>query len=57
MTTALILVDIQNDFYTGGALAVPGCEAVVPLANSLMSAYIRRMCQLRCQKCGDGVSG
>ena len=37
MTTALILVDIQNDFCTGGALAVPGGEAVVPLANRLMS--------------------
>lgn len=35
---ALILVDIQNDFCTGGALAVPQGEAVVPLANQLMSA-------------------
>lgn len=34
---ALILVDIQNDFCTGGALAVPDGEAVVPLANRLMS--------------------
>jgi nicotinamidase/pyrazinamidase len=34
---ALILVDIQNDFCTGGALAVPQGEAVVPLANRLMS--------------------
>lgn len=33
---ALILVDIQNDFCTGGALAVPQGEAVVPLANRLM---------------------
>lgn len=33
---ALILVDIQNDFCTGGALAVPNGEAVVPLANRLM---------------------
>ena len=37
MTTALILVDIQNDFCNGGALAVPGGEAVVTLANRLMS--------------------
>lgn len=35
---ALILVDIQNDFCTGGTLAVPQGEAVVPLANRLMSA-------------------
>ncbi|GDY11785.1 nicotinamidase/pyrazinamidase [Planctomycetota bacterium] len=34
---ALILVDIQNDFCTGGALAVPNGEAVVPAANHLMS--------------------
>jgi nicotinamidase/pyrazinamidase len=34
---ALILVDIQNDFCTGGALAVPAGEAVVPLANRLMA--------------------
>ena len=34
---ALILVDIQNDFCTGGMLAVPAGEAVVPLANRLMS--------------------
>jgi nicotinamidase/pyrazinamidase len=32
----LILVDIQNDFCTGGALAVPQGEAVVPVANRLM---------------------
>ena len=37
MTTALILVDIQNDFCTGGALAVPAGEVVIPLANRLMS--------------------
>jgi nicotinamidase/pyrazinamidase len=35
---ALILVDIQNDFCTGGALAVPGGEAIVPIANRLMSS-------------------
>ena len=33
---ALILVDIQNDFCTGGALAVPQGEAIVPFANRLM---------------------
>ncbi len=36
MATALILVDIQNDFCTGGALAVPHGEDVVPIANKLM---------------------
>jgi len=34
---ALILVDIQNDFCPGGALAVADGDAVVPVANRLMS--------------------
>lgn len=29
----LVLVDIQNDFCPGGALAVPEGDHVVPLAN------------------------
>ncbi len=33
---ALILVDIQNDFCPGGALAVADGDAVVPIANRLM---------------------
>jgi nicotinamidase/pyrazinamidase len=36
---ALILVDIQNDFLPGGALAVPNGDAVVPVANRLMPEY------------------
>src|SRR5688572_25354970 len=32
---ALVLVDIQNDFVFGGALAVPDGDAVVPIANRL----------------------
>lgn len=31
----LVLIDIQNDFCTGGALAVPGGETIVPLVNRL----------------------
>ena len=31
--SALLLVDIQRDFCSGGALAVPGGDAVVPAAN------------------------
>ncbi len=31
----LIVIDVQNDFCAGGALAVPGGEAVVELANRL----------------------
>ncbi len=33
--TALLAVDIQNDFCSGGALAVPGGETIVPLVNQL----------------------
>ena len=32
---ALVIVDVQNDFCGGGALAVPDGEAVVPLINRL----------------------
>jgi len=37
---ALILVDIQNDFCPGGALAVPGGDEVVGVANRLMAAGV-----------------
>ena len=33
---ALILVDIQNDFLPGGALAVPEGNAIIPLVNEMM---------------------
>ncbi|MAT72693.1 MAG: nicotinamidase/pyrazinamidase [Planctomycetaceae bacterium] len=36
---ALILVDIQNDFLPGGALAVPHGDEVVPVANRLIPDY------------------
>lgn len=36
---ALILVDIQNDFLPGGALAVPEGDRVVPIANRLMDDF------------------
>jgi nicotinamidase/pyrazinamidase len=36
---ALILVDLQNDFVEGGALAVPNGREVVALANALQHKY------------------
>jgi nicotinamidase/pyrazinamidase len=36
---ALILVDIQNDFLPGGALAVPDGDAIIPVANKLQAAF------------------
>src|ERR1043165_9705701 len=35
----LILVDIQNDFLPGGALAVPEGDAVIPVANKLQTVF------------------
>src|SRR5262245_27824997 len=37
--TALLLVDIQNDFLPGGALPVPRGDEVVAVANRLMPRY------------------
>ena len=39
MKTCLILVDIQNDFCPGGALAVPRGDEVVALANQLQLRF------------------
>jgi nicotinamidase/pyrazinamidase len=36
---ALILVDIQNDFLPGGALAVAGGDEIVSPANRLMEDF------------------
>jgi len=36
---ALIVVDMQNDFCDGGALAVPGANAIVPLVNRLIGRF------------------
>jgi nicotinamidase-related amidase len=38
-TDALIVVDVQNDFCPGGALAVPGGDEVVPVINKLMPLF------------------
>ena len=36
MKKALIIVDLQNDFCDGGALAVPGASEIIPYINLLM---------------------
>ncbi|MGB0823632.1 MAG: bifunctional nicotinamidase/pyrazinamidase [Alphaproteobacteria bacterium] len=38
-TDALILVDIQNDFCPGGALAIAEGDQVVPVANAVMDRF------------------
>ena len=39
MTKALIVIDVQNDFCPGGALAVPDGDAIVPGINALMPGF------------------
>jgi nicotinamidase/pyrazinamidase len=36
---ALIIVDLQNDFLPGGALAVPRGDEVIPIANKLQPRF------------------
>jgi nicotinamidase/pyrazinamidase len=36
---ALILVDLQNDFLPGGALAVPHGDEVIPVANAVQEKF------------------
>ena len=36
---ALLIIDVQNDFCTGGALAVPEGEAIVPVVNKLIDRF------------------
>ena len=39
MKTILILVDIQNDFLPGGALAVPEGDKIIPIVNRLQATF------------------
>ena len=38
-TSALIVIDVQNDFCPGGALAVEGGDQIVPMINAMMDDY------------------
>lgn len=38
-TAALLVIDVQNDFCPGGALAVPEGDQVVPVINRLAGAF------------------
>jgi len=38
-THALLVIDVQNDFCPGGALAVPDGDTIVPGINALMSEF------------------
>lgn len=38
MKKALIIVDVQNDFCTGGALEVPNANEIIPYINTLVNS-------------------
>jgi len=40
--SALIVVDMQNDFMDGGVLAVPGSKSIVPTINLYMEVFHNR---------------
>jgi nicotinamidase/pyrazinamidase len=40
--SALLLVDLQNDFFPGGALAIPGAELLIPLINTYIQHFSRQ---------------
>jgi nicotinamidase/pyrazinamidase len=40
--SAVLVIDVQNDFCAGGALAVPGGDAVVPPLNRMIEWAARR---------------
>lgn len=35
----LLVIDVQNDFCEGGALAVPGASEIIPVVNRLMTRF------------------
>lgn len=39
MSEALIVIDVQNDFCPGGALAVAGGDEIVPVVNRMIEAF------------------
>ncbi len=36
-----MIVDVQNDFLPGGALAVPGAGAIIPVINRCIDLFVR----------------
>lgn len=40
-TDCLLIIDVQNDFLPGGALAVPDGDQVIPVVNQLAQAFGR----------------
>lgn len=36
---ALVIVDVQNDFFEGGALAVPSSNSIIPVVNNIIDKF------------------
>ncbi len=43
-TDLLLIIDVQNDFCPGGALAVPNGDDIVPLINRLSARFAHSIC-------------
>lgn len=43
MKTALIIVDVQNDFCEGGSLEVPNANQIIPKINALSQVSHARL--------------
>jgi nicotinamidase/pyrazinamidase len=39
---ALVVIDVQNDFLSGGSLAVPEGDQVIPVLNGYIDQFVRR---------------
>ena len=39
MAEALVVIDVQNDFCPGGALAVTGGDEIIPVVNALIRQF------------------
>lgn len=39
--SALLIIDVQNDFCAGGALAVPDAEAIIPILNEYIERFVQ----------------
>lgn len=47
---ALLIVDVQNDFFPGGALGVPEGDHIIPLANELIEKAIAANILIICSR-------
>lgn len=47
---ALLVVDVQNDFLPGGALAVPGGDAVLPVLHDYIRLFSARALPIVCTR-------